>query len=94
MLAQLSASGFDNTTIVVLMSDHGYALGEHNQYSKYNVDETRTRVALIIAAPGHPKAAGLRSAALLELIVRRSESKLRARYSMLSADHALPSTRY
>ena len=34
VLTQLNASGYANSTITVLMSDHGYALGEHNQFAK------------------------------------------------------------
>ena len=68
VLTQLNASGYANSTITVLMSDHGYALGEHNQFAKYSADEIPTRVPLIIAVPSQPHAAGLRSPALFELV--------------------------
>ena len=54
-------------TIVVLVSDHGYHLGEQGWWSKHTLYEASTRVPLIIRAPGM-EAVGSSSRRLVELI--------------------------
>jgi hypothetical protein len=41
------------STIVVLVSDHGFKLGEHGGWSKLSNAEEDTRVPLVVAAPAH-----------------------------------------
>jgi len=54
-------------TIVVLISDHGYHLGDHNGlWAKLTVFEQAARVPCIIAAPGHGK--GKSSSRIVELV--------------------------
>ena len=54
-------------TVVVLFSDHGYHLGDHEGlWAKFTVFELAARVPLIIAAPGHGK--GKTSTRIVELI--------------------------
>jgi uncharacterized sulfatase len=54
-------------TIVVLFSDHGYHLGDHNGlWAKWTVFEHAARVPLIIAAPRHGK--GTKSPRIVELV--------------------------
>lgn len=55
LLDALDASGRANNTIIVLMGDHGYQLGEKNQREKMTLWETSLRVPLIIVAPGITK---------------------------------------
>src|SRR3546814_845406 len=55
LLDELNALGLASNTIVVLWSDHGYHLGEHNLWSKTTNFELDTRVPLIISAPGISK---------------------------------------
>ena len=54
-------------TIVVLISDHGYQLGEHFMWGKVTLFETCARVPMIIHAPGMTRA-GETTAALAELV--------------------------
>jgi arylsulfatase A-like enzyme len=52
LLKALDESGRADNTIIVLMSDHGYQLGEKNQREKETLWEPSLRVPLIIVAPG------------------------------------------
>jgi arylsulfatase A-like enzyme len=52
VLDALEASPHAGRTIVVLMSDHGYHLGEKNRFAKQALWERDTRVPLIIRQPG------------------------------------------
>ncbi len=52
VLDALDASGRGDNTIIVLMSDHGYQLGEKNQREKETLWEVALHMPLIIVAPG------------------------------------------
>jgi arylsulfatase A-like enzyme len=52
LLKALDESGRADNTIIVLMSDHGYQLGEKNQREKETLWEPSLRIPLIIVAPG------------------------------------------
>ncbi|MFC4991233.1 sulfatase [Rubritalea tangerina] len=52
VLEALRASAYAENTIVVLMSDHGYHLGEKNRVAKQSLWERSTKVPLIISVPG------------------------------------------
>ena len=52
VLKALQTAGIADRTIVVLLSDHGFHLGEHGCWSKYTVFEQSTRVPLIVRVPG------------------------------------------
>ena len=67
VLRALNKYGFANDTAVVLWSDHGWLLGEHNQWSKFSNFETGLRVPLIVKVPGMTEGKG-HSDALVELI--------------------------
>jgi iduronate 2-sulfatase len=56
-----------DNTIVVFFSDHGYQLGEHDQWQKSTLFERSVRVPLIIANPGGENA-GQVSSSLAELV--------------------------
>jgi iduronate 2-sulfatase len=66
VLAELDRLGLRKNTIIVLVSDHGFHLGEQDQWAKSTNFENAVRVPLIISAPGVGKPAISR--ALVELI--------------------------
>jgi iduronate 2-sulfatase len=61
----LGESGQRDNTIVILTSDHGYHLGEHDPWSKVSIHEESARVPLIVSVPGH---APVRCSSLVELL--------------------------
>jgi arylsulfatase A-like enzyme len=67
LLARLEELGLEKNTIVVLWSDHGWKLGEHNGWCKQTVYEIDTRAPLMIRAP-HAMANGQKSSALVEFV--------------------------
>jgi len=68
VLSELDSLSLTQSTLTVLHSDHGWALGEHGQWQKFTNWEVGLRVPLMIRAPWLPDAAGRTSAALAELV--------------------------
>lgn len=58
LLTALESSAFNDNTIVVLFSDHGYNLGEKDYLFKYALWEESTRIPLFIKAPKYKQNAG------------------------------------
>lgn len=54
VLDQLESSPHHKNTIVVLLSDHGWHLGEKARWAKRSLWTDGTHVPLIISAPGYP----------------------------------------
>ena len=52
LLDKLDELGLDDNTIVVFLSDHGYHLGDHNQWGKHTQLENGVHVPLVIYEPG------------------------------------------
>ena len=52
VLSALKANGFDDNTIIVLWSDHGWHIGEKGITGKNTLWDDGTRVPLIFAGPG------------------------------------------
>lgn len=67
LLTELSTLGLRERTLVVLHSDHGYHLGERNQWRKLHASELDARVPLLVRAPWLPAARG-RTSIITELI--------------------------
>ena len=67
-LSLLDELGERNNTIVVFHSDHGYQLGELNEWSKKTNNELAVRVPLIIRAPWLNASVGQRSGVRAELV--------------------------
>lgn len=66
VLDELERRGLRENTIVFLLSDHGYHLGDHGVWGKYTNFERAVRSTLIVSVPGI--AAG-RTRGLVELLV-------------------------
>ncbi|XP_078483511.1 iduronate 2-sulfatase-like [Ciona intestinalis] len=52
VLQQLEQSGFADTTIITLIGDHGWSLGEHGDWCKYENFEVTTRIPMLVHVPG------------------------------------------
>jgi len=66
ILKTLDETGMAENTIVVLVSDHGWQLGEHKLWSKCSNYEEALRIPFLISAPGLTK--GSKTDALTELV--------------------------
>jgi iduronate 2-sulfatase len=67
VLDALDSLGLRNNTIVVLLGDSGWKLGEHGAWGKFTNYEVDTRATLLLAAPGQGRP-GQNAGALTELI--------------------------
>ena len=67
VVKELEAQGYADDTIIVLWADHGWQLGEHNEWSKFTNFEDATHVPFMIHVPGVTDM-GMRTNALVELI--------------------------
>lgn len=66
ILETLEKTGLAGNTMVVLLSDHGWHLGEHKLWSKCSNYEIAVRVPLMISAPGMARSD--KTDALVELV--------------------------
>lgn len=67
-LHHLDQLGARNSTVVVFHSDHGYQLGELNEWSKKTNNELATRVPMLIRVPWKHKSVGQRTRVRAELV--------------------------
>ena len=68
VLHALDGLGFSNNTMVVVLADHGWQLGEHDTWSKMTNFELGVHVPLIIRVPWKSQSAGQRTDVLAELV--------------------------
>ncbi|XP_048512115.1 iduronate 2-sulfatase isoform X2 [Athalia rosae] len=52
LIKQLTISDVQCNTTVILMSDHGWSLGEHGEWAKYSNFDVALRVPVIMSIPG------------------------------------------
>ncbi len=52
ILQALDANGFSDNTVVLLLGDHGWSLGEHGLWAKHSTFDVATRSLLVVKAPG------------------------------------------
>eukprot|EP00055_Hartaetosiga_balthica_P008669 m.32958 g.32958 ORF g.32958 m.32958 type:complete len:737 (-) comp6423_c0_seq2:179-2389(-) len=68
LMEALNESGIANETLVVVVADHGYQLGEHAEWGKHTNWELAVHVPLMIRAPWLPQSQGQHTDAFVELI--------------------------
>ncbi|MBD1390749.1 sulfatase [Neiella sp. HB171785] len=66
VIQQIDQLGLRDNTTIILTSDHGFNLGEHNFWGKHTVLDTALRVPLIVAGPNIKK--NVSTDALVELL--------------------------
>ncbi|MGQ9563851.1 MAG: sulfatase [Thermogutta sp.] len=54
ILKALEETGLEKNTIVIVLGDHGFHLGDHGFWSKYSMLEATHRAPLIVRVPGAP----------------------------------------
>ncbi len=66
VIKQLDNLGLRENTTIILTSDHGFNLGEHNFWTKHTMLDTSLRIPMIIAGPNVTK--NQQTDALIELV--------------------------
>jgi len=67
LMDAITDMGLDENTVIALVGDHGWKLGEHNSWCKQTNYENDTHVPFIVYAPGM-KTAGSKTDGLTELV--------------------------
>ncbi len=67
VLDALDKEGIADNTVIVLWGDHGWKLGDHEEWGKHTNFEVDTRVPLIFSYPGQ-KTTGQKSNSLVEFV--------------------------
>ena len=67
VLGQLDALGLTENTVVVLVGDHGFHLGENGKFAKRTIFEAALHSPLIVSFPGQSPR-GVKTNALVELV--------------------------
>ena len=67
VIEELETQGFADNTIIVLWADHGWQLGEHNEWCKHTNFEDAVHVPFLLHIPGMTDK-GMRSKKFVELV--------------------------
>ena len=67
IIDELYNQGLENDTMIVFWGDHGWQLGEHDEWCKQNLFEITNRVPMMIKIPGVTDE-GMKSSNLVELV--------------------------
>ena len=67
-LDKLAELGVENNTITIFHADHGWMLGEQNEWSKKTNDELSTHIPMIIRVPWKQNSVGKKTDVRMELI--------------------------
>jgi iduronate 2-sulfatase len=67
VIDELERLGLRESTVVVVLGDHGWHLGEQSLWCKHTNFEVAARAPLVVSAPGR-RARGARTSALVELV--------------------------
>ncbi|MEM7627559.1 MAG: sulfatase [Planctomycetota bacterium] len=73
VLDALDSSPHRDNTLVVLISDHGFHLGEKNHWTKFTFWDRSTRVPMIVAGPGIAPGRSPRTVSLVDLFPTLNE---------------------
>ena len=73
VLNALTDLGIEDETIVVLLGDHGWSLGEHTMWNKHALFDIALRTPLIIRAPNHLSSRNNAVVSLLDLFPTLTE---------------------
>eukprot|EP00039_Didymoeca_costata_P002451 m.60288 g.60288 ORF g.60288 m.60288 type:complete len:647 (+) comp11309_c0_seq3:126-2066(+) len=68
VLQALEDTGLSNSTVVIFMGDHGWQLGEMNEWRKMTNWELGVRVPLIVRAPWIATSVGVKSNVIVEAV--------------------------
>ena len=68
LLKGLEDNNLTSTTVVVIVSDHGWHLGEQGEWCKRTNFELATRIPMLIRSPKHPGTFGQASTHFFELL--------------------------
>ena len=63
----LKTNGFENNTLIILTSDHGFALGDHGIWAKHNVLNNTSQVPFIIVDPNSSSKIETRAVQLIDI---------------------------
>lgn len=68
LLSELEKQKLHEATLTVLVSDHGFALGEHGAWAKWSNWEVATRIPFAVRAPWLGASIGTRITSVVELV--------------------------
>jgi iduronate 2-sulfatase len=68
MIDDIDALGLTENTVIVFHADHGWSLGDRNEWEKMSLWEEAARVPMIVSVPWLKQSWGSRTSSLVELV--------------------------